>query len=34
MKVNNIRKGFTLIEFIIVTAILAGLITILGNTAK
>lgn len=33
MKVKNIRKGFTLIELIVVIAILAGLISILASTA-
>ncbi|MBE8401418.1 pilus assembly FimT family protein [Leptospira borgpetersenii] len=33
MKLQNIRKGFTLIELIVVIAILAGLISILASTA-
>ncbi|MBM9498884.1 prepilin-type N-terminal cleavage/methylation domain-containing protein [Leptospira sp. 201903071] len=33
MKTRNIRKGFTLIELIVVIAILAGLISILATTA-
>lgn len=33
MKLRSIRKGFTLIELIVVIAILAGLISILASTA-
>ncbi|ABJ79092.1 type II secretion system protein [Leptospira borgpetersenii serovar Hardjo-bovis] len=33
MRLQNIRKGFTLIELIVVIAILAGLISILASTA-